>query len=491
LTVDRRDFLQAGVAAASAFLTAGDMRAASPPATADEGDVQEKRFPPGFLWGAATASYQIEGAWQADGKGESIWDRFAHTRGRIHRDQNGDVACDSYHRYPEDIQCLAQLQARSYRYSLSWPRIQPDGRGAVNAAGMDYYHRLTDAVLQAGMRPTVTLYHWDLPQSLEDGGGWPARETSYRFAEYAEAVVRALGDRVKHWILLNEPKTFTACGYWYGNHAPGRREPLAFLRATHTANLAQGLACSAVRALRSGLHLGSALDVSPMYPASASREDAAAAERWHRFQNLWFIEPALRGAYPRGALPASRLEHLLGWQEGDEHRVRADVDFVGLNYYTPVTVKHSAVGNGIPGLDLTAEWASKPGVSARMGNGWAVYPAGFYDILVRMSRVLGRLPIEITENGAAYEDIALPDGRVRDEARIGYLRSHLRALARAIDDGVPVRAYHCWSLLDNFEWAEGYSQRFGLVRVDFDAQLRRTLKDSGHWYANVAASNRV
>jgi beta-glucosidase len=459
-------------------------------ASRDEGKTAAM-FPPDFLWGAATAAYQVEGASREDGKGESIWDRFAHTPGRIQNGDTGDVACDSYHRYAEDIALLRQLNLRSYRFSVSWPRIQANGRGAPNPKGLDYYKRLTDATLAAGIRPLVTLYHWDLPQALEDGGGWAERDTAARFADYAAQVVRALGDRVKHWVVFNEPKTFSSVGYWYGAHAPGRKDPLAFVRATHVINLAQGEAVRAMKAVDGASQVSSAYDVAPMYPSTPTPEDTAAAERWHRFQNLWFIQPALRGSYPEGTLQADRQAELLGFRDGDEKLLRAAYDFVGFNYYTPILVKHAPQGNGIPGLDTESFWATMHGNLPKTDIGWTVYPQGFHDILVRMAKETGSLPIEITENGASYNTAPDGSGRIRDVQRIDYLREHLRMMGRAIGDGVPIRAYHCWSLLDNFEWAYGYSQRFGIVHVDFADKQRRTIKDSGLWYAGVAASNLV
>jgi len=485
--MSRRDFLRAVVGVAGGWIAArGHVRASAP-----ESPVSAEQFPPGFIWGAATAAYQVEGAWQQDGKGESIWDRFAHTPGRVLNNDNGDVACDSFHRYSEDIALLKHLNLKSYRFSIAWPRIQPNGRGPANAKGLDYYQRLVDTTLGAGIRPLVTLYHWDLPQALEEAGGWPARDTAARFAEYAELVARALGDRVTHWCVFNEPKTFSAVGYWYGVHAPGRKEPLEFLRSTHVINLAQGEAARALKAVNTAAQVGSALDVAPMYPLTSSPEDAAAAERWHRFQNLWFLYPALHGRYPEGVLAAGRQDELLGIRAGDEKIVRAPFDFVGLNYYTPVLVKAAPQGNGIPGLNTASQWATMHGEHPKMDIGWTIYPQGFYDILKTMARETGSLPIEITENGASFNTAPDAQGRVRDVARIDYLRSHLQALARAMHDGMKIRGYHCWSLLDNFEWAQGYSQRFGLVHVDFAQGQRRTVKDSGRWYAEVAAANRV
>ena len=484
----RREFLRSaavlagGVAACRAFGATSSADAQTAPA----------EFPPGFLWGAATAAYQIEGAWREDGKGESIWDRFSHTPGRVKNGDTGDVACDSYHRYAEDIALLRELNLRSYRFSISWPRIQPDGRGPANSRGLDYYKRLLDAILAAGIRPLVTLYHWDLPQAVEDAGGWPERDTAARFAEYAAIVARALGDRVTHWVVFNEPKTFSSVGYWYGTHAPGRTDPLDFVRATHVINIAQGEAVRAIKAGDPTSQVGSAFDVAPMYPATPSPEDAAAAERWHRFQNLWFLYPALHGRYPEGVLRSDVQAELLGMRAGDERLVRATFDFVGINYYTSVLVKAAPEGNGIPGLDTESLWATMHGEHPKTDIGWTVYPPGFYDILTRMQReATGSLPIEITENGASYNTAPDAQGRVRDAARIAYLRGHLQQTARAIRDGVPIRAYHCWSLIDNFEWAHGYSQRFGIVYVDFADRQRRIVKDSGRWYADVAATNRV
>jgi beta-glucosidase len=451
--------------------------------------VAQSQFPSEFTWGAATAAYQIEGAWNQDGKGESIWDRFAHTSGKIKHNDNGDVACDSYRRFAEDIALLKQLNLKSYRFSIAWPRIQPNGRGAANAKGLDYYKRLTDAVIAAGIRPIVTLYHWDLPQALEDAGGWPNRDTAERFVDYANLVTQALGDRVESWIIFNEPKTFTGVGYWQGTHAPGKKDPLAFLRATHTVNIAQGMAFNAMKAINSRFQIGSAFDVAPMFPATQSYADIAAAERWHKFQNLWFVDTALQGRYPEGVLPPDQQNELLGFKAGDEKLMRAALDFIGLNYYTPWVVKDAPQGNGVPGLNTEGEWARMLGDHPKTDIGWDIYPQGFYDILVRMARETGNRPIEITENGASFNTAPDAQGKTHDKERIDYLRSHLLAMANAIRDGVPIRAFHYWSLMDNFEWAEGYSQRFGIVHVDFANGQKRTIKESGHWYAKVAASN--
>ncbi|MEZ5521424.1 MAG: GH1 family beta-glucosidase [Dokdonella sp.] len=455
----------------------------------DENRNDVQRFPDDFIWGAATAAYQIEGAWNVDGKGESIWDRFAHTPGKVRGGDTGDVACDSYRRFEEDIALVKAMGLGSYRYSIAWPRVQPGGRGGANAKGMDYYQRVTDAVLDAGLRPLVTLYHWDLPQELEEGGGWANRDTATRFGDYAKLVADGLGDRVRHWIVLNEPKTFTSTGYWLGVHAPGRSDPRAFLRATHTANLAQGHGFRALKAQRPDCEVGSAFDVAPMYPKSPAYRDIAAAERWHRFLNLWFLLPALHGRYPDGVLPVDEIDDLLGFLPGDERLVRAPFDFVGLNYYSPWLVGDAPGGCDIPGLNCIGEWARGRGVLPKTDIGWDIDPQGFEDILLRMREETGKLPIEISECGAAFNPGPGADGEIDDQARIDFLRRHLQAMGRAMARGVPVRAFHHWSLLDNFEWAEGYSQRFGVVHVDFEHAQARKLKASGHWYARVAADN--
>ena len=479
----RRDLLQSGLALSALTLGPRAFSATGQtPAPAVE-------FPKGFLWGAATAAYQIEGAWNEDGKGPSIWDEFSHTPGHVYNNQNGDVACDSYHRYKEDIALLRQLNLKTYRFSISWPRIQPTGQGTVNTKGLDYYKKLIDELLKAGIRPMPTLYHWDLPLALQQAGGWPNRDLADRFADYAQIVVNAVGDRVKHWTLFNEPRAFTHVGYWQGRFAPGHTDPLPFLKATHVVNLAQGKGFKALKAINPTFEISGAYDVSPMFPATDTPADKAAAERWHKFINLWFIDPALKGRYPDGVLPPQQQADLLGFKDGDDKIMRADLDFIGINYYSRTNVHDAPEGNGVPGLNTRAEWGAGP--NAKTDIGWDIYPQGFYEILKTISQHVGNKPIEILENGIACNIGLSPDGKVHDAPRIDYLRSHLTALAKAINDGVPVRAYHGWSLLDNFEWAKGYSMRFGLVHVDYDHKQKRTIKDSGHWYAQVAKTNRV
>jgi beta-glucosidase len=443
------------------------------------------QFPAGFQWGTATASYQIEGAWQEDGKGESIWDRFAHTPGKIRNGHTGDVACDSYHRFAEDIALVRAMNQTSYRFSIAWPRIQPTGAGSANPKGLDYYRRLVDGLLDAGIRPFPTLYHWDLPQALEDRGGWPERDTAGRFADYAELVVRALGDRVAHWMIFNEPAIFTVMGYLAGIHAPGRRDPDAYLRATHTVNLAQGEAFRAMRAASSGAVIGTAYSMSACEPARDTEADRAAAETWHAYTNLWFLEPALRGRYPdafAGGPPFQRM----GVRDGDLALVRAPLDFLGINLYTRQLVEYRPSDS----LGLCARAVGPIGgkQGPRTDFGWEVWPDALHDVLVRITREYDRPAIEVTENGCSYRDAPDGSGAIRDARRIDFYRGYLGAVARAIEHGADVRGYHAWSLLDNFEWAEGYEQRFGLIWVDF-ATGDRTAKDSAHWYGRVAAEN--
>lgn len=450
----------------------------------------EAVFPKGFFWGTATASYQIEGAWNEDGKGESIWDRFAHTAGKIKNGDTGDVACDSYHRWREDIALMRAMNLNSYRFSISWPRIQPSGSGAVNPKGVDYYSRLVDALLAARIRPFVTLYHWDLPQALEDAGGWPNRDTAARFADYVQLVAQALGDRVTDWMLFNEPTAFVDLGYLEGTHAPGHKSLLDFLRATHVVNLAQGEGFRALKAARPNARVGTAFSMSFCEPATSSEEDKLAAERAHAITNIWFLDPALRGRYPEALtfLP----ETAMGVKSGDMEKTRAALDFIGINlYYRTIA---SAAGT-IERAAHAQEWL----FPVKMDGGhegpmtdirWEVWPQSLYDMVMRITRDYNRPVIEITESGCSYNDGPDANGVTRDARRISYHRDYLAALGHSIAEGADVRGYHAWTLLDNFEWAEGFSQRFGLAYVDFKTQ-KRTIKDSGRWYAKVAAGNRV
>ncbi|WP_116089673.1 GH1 family beta-glucosidase [Sphingomonas crusticola] len=481
----RRDLLKSGLALGSGLAMAGHsgiVQAAvgTAPVT----------FPKGFLWGVATAAYQVEGGARDGGRGPSIWDTFSHTPGKTKNGDTGDVADDSFHRWREDIALMTQLGVDSYRFSIAWSRIQPTGRGPANVQGLDYYKRLVDGLLEAGIRPFPTLYHWDLPQALEDAGGWPNRDTADRMTDYALIMAEALADRVTAWSVLNEVKTFTQAGYWDGGMAPGRKEPLAFLKATHVANIANANAFHALKAVNSKVQVGSAYDCANCFPATDSEADKAAAVRWDKLINLWYLQATLTGTYPE-LLPADRQAELLGWRAGDEARLKVPLDFVGINYYSGWRVWDEPKGNGIPNLNTRAEWAWSPRSIGKSDFGWDIDPPGIHQILKRMQQLTGSIPIEITENGIADNTPPGPDGRIHDVRRIAYLRAHLKELRRAIDDGVPVRAYHLWSLLDNFEWAAGYSQRFGIVHVDFEHGQKRSPRDSAYWYANVIKQNAV
>jgi beta-glucosidase len=450
-------------------------------------DARGRTFPDGFFFGAATAAHQIEGAWDEDGKGESIWDRFAHRVGTIKGATTGDVACDSYHRVHDDVALLRELGLNSYRFSIAWPRVQPAGSGAIEGRGLDYYRRLTDALLEAGIRPLPTLYHWDLPQALEDAGGWPQRDTAERFAEYAAIVTQALGDRVTDWATFNEPWIFTRLGYLAGIHAPGRSDAEAYLRATHTVNLAQGLATRAIKAGRPALRVGCVHSVSPAVPATDAPEDGAAAEAFHAYANRWFLDPVLHGAYPAHAVAGELPLETMGYRDGDDRIMRAALDWIGINYYFHLVVRDAPTGDGALRFRFaTVDRNEHP----RTDFGWPVNPGGLRTILGRMASDCGGLPLEVTENGASYHEFPDADGRIRDTRRIDYLRGHLNAVADAIADGVDVRGYHHWTLVDNFEWAEGYTQRFGLAHLD-PRTLARTIKDSGRWFAGVAKTGRL
>ncbi|MFZ0317930.1 MAG: GH1 family beta-glucosidase [Candidatus Sulfotelmatobacter sp.] len=450
----------------------------------------ESTFPRNFSWGTATAAYQIEGAWKEDGKGQSIWDRFAHTPGKIKNGDTGDVACDSYHRWREDIALMRAMNLNSYRFSISWPRIQPTGSGPVNSKGMDYYSRVVDGLMEARIRPFVTLYHWDLPQILQDAGGWPNRDTSSRFADYVELVARALGDRVSDWMLFNEPSAFVDLGYLEGTHAPGHKSLVDFLRASHTVNLAQGAGFRALKATRPSARVGTAFSMSACEPATNSEEDKLASERAHAMTNLWFLEPALKGRYPEAL--AFLPETVMGIKSGDLEKTKAPLDFIGINlYYRTIASAPSALER----LSHAQEWlfpvkmvGGEQGPKTDMG--WEIWPQALYDVVMRITRDFNRPVIEITESGCAYNDGPGADGVIRDTRRIDYHRQYLQALARAMGESADVRGYHAWSLMDNFEWAEGFSQRFGLAYVDFRTQ-QRTIKESGRWYAKAAAESCV
>lgn len=434
------------------------------------------RFPDDFLWGTATASYQIEGSPLADGAGESIWHRFAHTPGNIERNENGDVACDHYRLYGDDVALMRELGLGAYRFSIAWPRVLPSGRGAVNERGLDFYERLVDRLLDAGIAPMATLYHWDLPQALEDEGGWPNPDLADAFADYADAVFGRLGDRVKHWISFNEPWVFTYLGYGLGLHAPGRSDFDDALAAGHTVVRAHAAAAERFRNRGLAGDLGLTVSVQAQVAAGDNDEDRAACERTAAFHNHWFTDPLFRGDYP-APLREQYGDRLPEFDGEDRQRMAAGApDFVGVNYYTRARVRHA------PGEFFDAAHEHPRGVYTAMG--WEIYPAGLYAVLGDFAERY-RVPLYVTENGAGFEDETADDnGVVDDPARLRYLQSHLEMVHRAISDGVDVRGYMAWSFLDNFEWAFGYSKRFGIVRCDYESQ-RRTPKASALWYRDV------
>lgn len=496
--MDRRTFLQSSIAAAAASGFLFDSSAA-------QSQLALGTFPSGFLWGMATAAFQVEGAWNEDGKGESIWDRFCHTPGKIKGAATADVACDHYHRYREDIGILKQLNQKSYRFSISWPRIQPTGTGTPNSKGLDHYSRMVDAALEAGIRPFCTLYHWDLPQALEDRGGWPNRDLAGYFADYAGILAKHLGDRIIVWAPFNMPWTVAYLGYGVGSFPPGRASYIDFLKAAHTINLAQGQAFRSIKAASAKATVGSAYGMSPAYPKTDSPEDRAAADRYHAFNNIYFLETAIHGRYPNAFVVPTPYEQM-GFRSGDEKIMQVPLDWIGFHYYTRRIVSDSrAIRHGGSGTVATETqdtahggdpWTQLDAVMPTEGvltdGGLEVWPRGIYDLVSRISREYNNPLIEVTESGCSYLDTpyAKEDGHVPDTRRIAFFRDELQELSRAIADGARVRAFHAWSLLDNFEWADGYSERYGLTYVDFRDQ-KRTIKDSGLWYGRLAAANKV
>jgi beta-glucosidase len=439
----------------------------------------DRLLPADFVWGVAGSAYQVEGAVAEDGRGESIWDRFVLRPGAIANGDTGVVACDSYHRFGEDVRLMRELGVAAYRFSISWPRIVPTGRGRVNDAGLDFYERMVDELLANGIQPYVTLYHWDLPQALEDRGGWPSRETVAAFTEYVEVVVARLGDRVSTWITQNEPWVVAWLGYGMGEHAPGRTSAADALAAAHHVLLAHGRAAEVLRRDAPGARLGVTVDLYPMYPLTEDDRDVDAARRLDGARNRWFLEPLLGLGYPADMLEeyAPILPEI---HDGDLETIAAPIDFLGVNYYSRTVVR--------AGPDPASPVAVDVADAERTEMGWEVYPDGLKDLLVRLHRDYELPDVYITENGAAYPD-GRDNGSIADSKRISYLGRHIAALRDAISQGVPVRGYFLWSLLDNFEWAYGFSRRFGIVYVDFET-LERVPKDSFRWYHDLIAAQR-
>ena len=435
-------------------------------------------FPSDFVWGAATASFQIEGAAREDGRGESVWDRFCATPGKVRGGDTGDVACDFYHRYRDDVRLMKQLGLDAFRFSIAWPRILPTGRGAVNEAGLDFYDRLVDELLANEITPFATLFHWDSPQALEDGGGWSERSTAEAFVEYVEAVANRLGDRVQHWITHNEPWVYAWVGHAWGEHAPGRRSEADAVAVAHHLLLSHGWAVEAIRGASPEARVGITLNLAQIYPATEAPEDEAAAYRRDGEDNRWFLDPIFRGSYPVDLLDRNELvaPHVRG---GDLEAISAPLDFLGVNNYSRFIV---AAGTNGPRLVGNPD-------AQHTDMGWEVYPDGLHDVLVRVARDYEVPAIYVTENGAAFPDVRVHDGAVHDVERTAYLESYIGAVSRAVADGAPVKGYFVWSLLDNFEWAFGYSKRFGLVYIDFPT-LERVPKDSFYWYRDLLGSRR-
>lgn len=439
-------------------------------------------FPEGFVWGAATSAYQIEGAWDEDGKGESIWDHYAHQPYRVHNDDSGNIACDHYHRVPEDVALMQALGLKSYRFSVSWPRVLPSGRGQPNAAGLDFYSRLVDELLQAGISPNLTLNHWDLPQALQEKGGWPNRDSASWFADFARLMFDHLGDRVPMWVTHNEPRVVAFMGYAMGSMAPGLADYTQAYQAAHHLMLAHG---QAVETFRQGGYpgaIGLVLDIEHALPASEKEADHAACQRYDDQMHDLFAGPVLNGTYPErlydwlGPMAPRRLP-------ADLEIINQPVDFLGLNYYRSSSVTYDHLGGH---LKYRLSWRSAPQWGTT-SMGWGVHPAGLTAVLLRLKDQYGNPPVYVTENGCATLD--QPEGEwVDDQERVNFLRAHLLAAHDALQAGSNLMGYYAWSLMDNFEWAEGYRQRFGLVRVNFET-LERTPKRSYAWYQDVLAAN--
>ncbi len=441
----------------------------------------KREFPRGFLWGAATAAYQIEGSPLADGAGASIWHRFSHTPGRVANDENGDLACDHYRRYKGDVALMRELGLTAYRFSISWSRVLPNGTGQVNEKGLDFYRRLVDALVAAGIQPMATLYHWDLPAALDDRGGWLNRDIADWFAEYAQVVFRALDDRVKLWATLNEPWVVSDGGYLHGPLAPGHRNHFEAPLASHNQLRAHASATAAYRSIGKN-KIGIVVNLEPKYPASGSSEDQIATKRAEAYMNRQYLDPLFFGEYP------PELRELFGeawpaFPDGDFRQLRQPMDFLGINYYTRGLTQYD------PSTLIERSKRIRNPRAAYTETGWEVFPQGLNDIVLWASERYGKPPIYITENGAAFYDPPVAEnGRMEDPLRVDYLRRHLLALLAAIEQGVDVRGYFVWSLIDNFEWALGYAKRFGIVHVDYET-LQRTPKASARFYSEVIRSN--
>ncbi|MBZ0310033.1 MAG: beta-glucosidase [Anaerolineae bacterium] len=431
-------------------------------------------FPQEFLWGAATSSYQIEGASLEDGRGECIWHRFSHTPGNVTNNEHGDVACDHYHRYQEDVALMKDLGIQAYRFSIAWPRVMPEGIGRVNEPGLDFYNRLVDELLAAGIRPFVTLYHWDLPQALQDKGGWANRDILGWFSDYTALMAKTLGDRVKDWMTINEPFVVSFVGHHQGRHAPGIRHLPTAIKVAHHELLAHGKAVPIIREQVPGASVGIVLDYGPAYPASDSEQDKDAARRWDGYHNRWFLDPIFKGSYPADIVEIYG-DMMADLDVSEISAAAVPTDFVGVNYYTRSVNAWDATQ---PPLHFRG--VLPPNIETTTMN-WEIYPDGLRQSLMRIHQDYAPKAIYIAENGSAFEDAAPTNGVVEDPRRAAYLESHLKAVEQAIAEGAPVTGYFAWSLLDNFEWAFGYEKRFGIVHVDFET-LKRTPKRTAYVY---------
>jgi len=440
-----------------------------------------KKFPKDFIWGAATASYQIEGAWNEDGRGESIWDRFSHTPGKTLDGDTGDVACNHYHLWRDDIKLMKGLGLKAYRFSIAWPRILPSGMGSINEAGIDFYSKLVDELLEVGIRPFATLYHWDLPQALQDKGGWTARMVVDAFVEYTDIITRALGDRVKDWITLNEPWVSAFVGYQDGRHAPGHTSQDEAIVASHHLLLSHGRSVPVIRSNSKDANVGITLNLTPKVPASPSIADKKAAFWEDGYVNRWFLDPISSRGYPEDMVKFYNKD-MSFVQQGDMEEIEVPIDFLGVNYYT----RNIARSQVVPEKENLPQTVFREGQITEMD--WEVYPQSLYDLLGRLHFEYNFPSIYITENGAAFPDEVNENGEVHDPSRVSYIQTHLESVNKAIQIGVPVHGYFVWSLLDNFEWGFGYSKRFGIVYVDYKTQ-KRILKSSAKWYQNKIQEN--
>jgi beta-glucosidase len=445
-------------------------------------------FPADFAWGTATASYQVEGATREDGRGASIWDVFAATPGAIADGTTGDIADDQYHRFREDIKLMVDLGFNSYRFSIAWPRIQPQGTGAANPLGIGFYHRLSEALLENGITPYATLYHWDLPSALEDAGGWLNRDTAERLGEYAHETVSGLKDVVSNWITLNEPWCSAFLGYGSGDHAPGKHVGSRAARAAHHLLLGHGRAVEAVRSVSPDAQVGVTLNLYSVRPASESAEDLDAARRIDGLQNRFFLEPILTGAYPADVIDdLGEAEWFASNPAADADAIAAPIDFLGINYYSRHTAAAGVAEPGTASAFPGSEFVDFVDTGAeRTQMGWPIHPDGLVDVLEQAHAYRPGLPLFITENGAAYEDHVTETGEIQDDARTDYFELHVGACAEALRLGLPLKGYFAWSLMDNWEWAWGLSRRFGIIRVDYATQ-ERSVKRSGRWFASLLA----